>query len=193
MLAVAFNLSAKEKPVIKSVAYQPQGFNVFTGITVSPATDDDQQEYHYKFRWFVNGDPTLFEFAEHLPGEYFQRGDEITVEVIPVDSSGNELLSFKSLPVAVENAPPQILSSPPQQLTGVLYEYTLDVTDPDGDSCQCLLEEAPVGMEIMPPCQVVWPLQGVAAGNYSARIVVDDGFTGRISQTITMSISISQQ
>ena len=193
LLVMAFNLSAKEKPVITSVAYQPQGFNVSSGITVSPMTDNDQQEYHYKYRWFVNGDPTLFEFAEHLPGEYFQRGDEIAVEVIPFDSAGNELLSFKSLPVVVENAPPQILSSPPQQLIGMLYEYTLDVTDPDDDSCQCLLEEAPVGMAIVPPCQVVWPLQGVAAGKYSARVVVDDGFTGRISQTITMNISMSQQ
>jgi len=78
-------------------------------------------------------------------------------------------------PVAAENRPPEIVSTPPfGAKTGREYAYDMAVVDPDGDALTFLLAEGPDGMSIDGVTgQLRWTAEQI--GSVSVRVEVGDG------------------
>lgn len=165
---------------------------VFAGqtITVEPQAEDaDNDNLRFRYQWLINGyaEPVLLD--PFLPGERVVKGDRLQLQIIPNDGyvDGPTYLSYE---MSVPNAPPSIVSQPPDSITSLDYRYQVVAADPDDSSFTYRLAEAPAGMRIDAQSGLIeWSLSGVAPGEYTIAIVVADpaGLEGAQEYRLTLS------
>ncbi|NOQ51883.1 MAG: hypothetical protein GQ578_06680 [Desulfuromonadaceae bacterium] len=191
-LLVAGTVAAAEKePIIKVVRVEPLQFNAVTGLTIEPILEDAAGDYYsFEYRWFLNGEESLFETTEKFPGELLRRDDEISVEVTPIDSSGNKLAPYVTLPLRAVNASPAIGSVPPTRFSNQGFRYRVAATDPDGDTVSYHLEEGPENMLIDSSTgELTWVFEQLPEGSFPVLIVAEDNFGGRAEQRFELNLS----
>lgn len=180
-------------PRITGFSASPE--NIFPGqnIEVFPEADDaDGDTVDFSYQWHINGEADVRWTEAVLPAEAFTKGDVIQVQVIPNDFFEDGPV-YTSYAMEVPNAPPQIISSPPETITSLDYRYQVDVQDPDDKQFSYRLEEAPEGMTIDAATGLIsWSLTNVKPGDYRIAIVVTDASGAEAAQEYLLSLQAPQ-
>ena len=180
---------ANAPPRITEVSVNADGIQKRADLVVKPTVidvDDDLVELRYQ--WYVNGEADPFLTGDTLPAGKYARGDKLRFTVVATDGRDESKL-YQSEAAAIANAPPQIVSQPPQRFEAMEYSYQLKARDPDGDKLTYKFEKAPAGMTVNRATGlVVWPLAGVKAGVYPVKIVVSDPDGAAVSQEYTLTL-----
>ena len=162
-------------PRVVDISSTPVEIYKGTDITVVPVAEDaDGDNVDFTYQWLINGeaDPVLTQAT--IPGGKFTKGDTIQVLIVPNDffEDGPTYESYAQL---VPNAPPRIVSSPPQGIASMDYSYQVEVSDPDDSIFTFRLDEAPEGMSIDENSGLIqWSLADVAPGDYTIAIIAAD-------------------
>ncbi|WP_017659686.1 Ig domain-containing protein [Baaleninema simplex] len=181
---------------------QVNGTNTPPAITsVPPTAAGVGQPYRYAVEATdPEGDALRFSLGERpegmtvdeLTGEVLWDAPTLgthTVEIIASDSHNDlnrQRYTLVVEPTAVNQAPR--ITSTPQGLTGVgtEYTYTLEAEDPDGDTLNYQLLEAPEGMAVDAVTgEVLWDKP--VAGTYTVAVGANDGRLGG-AQRFTLTV-----
>jgi hypothetical protein len=158
----------------------PKGF--------AKATDKDGDSVYFAYQWEVNGTASPEERGEVLEHGSLKKGDTITVVVTPDD---RETLGAprKSDPVLVVNSPPVITSSPPISAQGNVYQYQVNVSDPDQDPITFTLKLGPKGMEIDKKTGLLrWEIRQEDKGTHTIEIEASDNEGAKSLQRYTLAV-----
>jgi hypothetical protein len=157
------------------------------------ATDPDGDEIQYSFRWWRN-DKLIKEGSENtIDTATFARRDIIVVEVLAYDQEGSGV-PYKTGPMTVGNASPQILSKPTPLSNQKLYDYHVEAKDSDGDSLSYRLEIAPPGMAIDKVSgQITWNITSDSTGIHRVKVIVEDGQGGASWQEFEIAIPLTTE
>jgi hypothetical protein len=162
-------------PRVVDISSTPKQLFAGSDISVSPVAEDaDGDEVSFSYQWLINGeaDPLLVEST--LPGSRFTKGDTIQVLIVPNDFY-DDGPTYTSYAQSIPNAAPQVTSQPPQGISSLDYRYQVEVSDPDDNTFNYRLAEAPQGMSIDATSGLIqWSLAGVTPGDYTIAIVVSD-------------------
>lgn len=171
---------------VATVSEDPRdGFKVEINYSDPDAAGDSS----FIYAWKVNGEEIFGETGEELKWrEGFKKGDTVTVSVTPYSDLGQGALvaegSFK-----IPNSPPRIISEPKPAFEDGKFSYTVQALDPDGDSLDFTLRNAPAGMTIEPATGlIVWEYGAQDKGVYTVTIIVSDSEGARATQELTLSI-----
>ena len=180
-------------PRVLAVPFKDPYIQHGVDIEVSPEVadaDGDPVDFHY--RWVINGEQ-LEDFDESiLPGDRFQRGDRIALQVIPHDSE-EEGPAYTGREFVVPDAPPVFVSEPLQQFQAELYVYDARAEDPDGDELVYSLESCPEGMTIDSRTgHIEWKIEQGQTGKHTVRIVATDPEGKTAVQEYTLTIAITE-
>ena len=176
--------------IIQQVGVVPAPFDVTTGVKVIPVVENLDANIEFEYRWFVNGEEDFFEKSNHYPGAQLKRGDLLAVEITPVTSTGQRLQPYTTSAMETGNARPEIAEDMSEELTEKMYSYQVVATDPDDDKLTYKLETAPEGMKVNPGTGLIeWPFDLLPEGVFPVRIVVEDGFGGRVVQEFELIFS----
>ncbi len=195
VFAICFSLvaavgAADSLPQILDLSYRPAPFDAGSGIEVRPKLfNGDGDSVTYLCRWFVNGEEIEDFQGPLLPGECFRRGDRIAVEVTP-ERDGQRGKPVHSGAIEAGNAPPQIVSTPPENFLPGLFRYQLESVDADDDVLNYALLEAPPGMQLdRDNGLLTWSIEKWENGLVHVVLAVEDSFGGRGQQQFTMTLS----
>lgn len=141
------------------------------------------------YEWKVNGSEiTGANEGELKWQEGFKKGDTITVTVTPYNDLGQGATSAEGS-FRIPNSPPVITSQPDTSFEKGKFSYTVEAQDPDGDSMDFSLKNAPKGMTIEPATGlIVWEYDEKEAGDYKVTVIVTDSEGARAVQDLTLSI-----
>jgi hypothetical protein len=136
------------------------------------ASDDDQDDIHFVFRWLRNDKIVSEGPASVFDAAALAEKDVVTVEVTPHDGDGAGE-SVRATPMMAGNNAPNIVSQPAIVANAALYEYAVEAKDPDGDPIFYELEEGPSGMVIdRTTGHLVWKM---LPGTHRVKVVAADG------------------
>lgn len=177
-------------PVVEWVAIGPNPPTSSTELkAVAKGKDLDGSEVTYTYRWLVNGETVAGEEGPSLNSSYFRRGDKVQAAAIPFDGTDWGEPNT-SVAVTIQNSPPKIVSTPPEQLAeGATYRYEIKAEDADGDTLRFSLKGVtPKGMSIdseagVVEWQVVIPETAVT---YEYEVIVEDPEGAKSIQKITL-------
>lgn len=187
------SLAAGNGPRIFDLSYQPSPFHVGTGIEVVPRLLHGKgQKVRYSCRWFVNGQEIEGADGTTLSGEYFSRGDTVSVEVTAQQGEYRGGV-VKSGEIEASNAPPEIVSRPPEQIIQGKFEYRVEAVDADADELSFSLLNAPEGMYLdAEDGTLVWDVAPWTKGNFSVKVLVEDGYGGQAGQEFELTLDYAQ-
>jgi len=100
------------------------------------ANDPDGDPVTFRHQWFANGQPITGETGSTLLPTMLKRGDQLTVEVVPLDGKA-EGTPVRSAPATMPNSPPEALRlivEPAQPHIGDQIKVEVEGRDQDGDS-----------------------------------------------------------
>lgn len=178
-------------PEVVKVSIESAGSNRSELRALAEGFDADQDVIHYVYRWRINATLVVEGDNAILDTGAFNRGDSITVEVIPHDAGGVGK-SKLSQPIALENSAPKIMSHPPGKFEQGVFVYNVQAIDDDKDSLKYLLEAAPSGMTIDSATGMIsWQVASDVKGMHRVRILVKDGQGGSAFQDFDLSPNTS--
>jgi putative Ig domain-containing protein len=155
------------------------------------ASDADQDDIHFLFRWLRNekvvseGPKEVFDAAD------LAEKDIVTVEVVPHDHDGPGE-PVRATPLVASNNAPHIVSHPNMMGNAELYEYAVEAKDPEGDAVVFELETGPSGMAIDKASgRVTWKVPPSLKGTHHVKIVAADAKGARSWQEFDLSIPAS--
>ena len=180
-------------PIITDVTITPEYIYSGTDIHIEVKVEDpDHDETNLTYTWFVNGGEVLYEKAPALKSDKFERGDNVSFQVIPSDGKDDGNV-FNSALMTIPNGVPLFLSSPPSTFKSHRYNYKVRVEDPDGDHLEFRLSEAPDGMVIDPETgEITWDITENVEGEHTVEIVVEDDFGGEGFQKYALTITMQE-
>jgi Putative Ig domain len=177
-------------PEVVAVTFRDPAIHRGVDIEVIPeGADIDGDPVQFRYVWALNGE-TLPLDSPVLPGDQFNKGDHISLSVIPFDgeSEGRE---YRGREFVIPNAPPSFTSTPPLKFKSGVYRYQAVAEDADGDAIHFRLESAPEGMSIDSDTGlVVWPVAKDQRGEHTITIVAEDEDGAKAFQTYTVTISL---
>ncbi len=176
-------------PKVTRIAFEPFPVRVGGSVTAqAEGQDADGDEISFDFRWFHNGEEILDADQNTVSTAEFVRGDELVLEVTPSDGTDTGEM-MRSEPVVVDNSPPEIMSTPPREIGGGFYSYTVKASDGDGDELTYSLETGPPGMSIDPKSGLLrWTITPDTAGRHQVRVAVTDG---HVSEPTVQEFSVA--
>ncbi|MBN2223107.1 MAG: putative Ig domain-containing protein, partial [Deltaproteobacteria bacterium] len=165
-----------------------------TALQVEVETRDPDWDYvNCSYRWTVTaaGEEEAVEGADGptLSHEYFERGDTVTVEIVPNDGSSDGAPCLLSTRIA--NAVPEITSTPPEPFPSEgIYTYQVEAEDADGDDITFSLDKgAPPGVSIDAESGLLtWRIDPTLAGAHTISIRADDGYEAACSQGFSVTL-----
>ncbi len=157
------------------------------------AVDPDRDEIHYSYRWWRNDKQVKDGEESVLDTTGFGRTDVVVVEVIARDQDA-AAAPVRSVPSALGNSPPLIVSNPAALTNRDQYEYIVQAKDVDGDHVTYGLETGPPGMTIdRMTGQVSWKVTPGVAGTHRIKVMAEDGQGGTAWQEFELSIPSTAQ
>jgi len=179
-------------PTITSVPFSPEHIYAGVDITVAPiGSDPDGDVVGFRYRWAIN-DKDVSEDTPVLKGSLFKRGDKINLIVVPYDQDG-EGKPFVSQNMTIPNAPPKIISDPPE-FHGDVYAYQVVAEDPDGDPLTYSLASAPPGMSIDARTGMIkWNIDEKSAGTHGVEVIAQDPGGLKASQKYSLTMTVTDQ
>ena len=182
--------SAIPPPVVSQVILKNPAIHRGVDIELIASGEDvDGDAIAFNVQWFRNGSQISLIKGPKLPGDQFNRGEQISFQVVPFDGE-NEGLPYVGSAMTIPNAPPFFVSQPLLQFRSDSYKYQAQAEDPDNDAVSYALENPPPGMTIdRNTGKINWPLAGLPAGEYRINIIADDlqGQKGFQEYSLTMS------
>ena len=141
------------------------------------------------YDWKQNGSDLTGAGEEKLEWrEGFKKGDTITVAVTPYSDLGQGVMSAEGS-FKIPNSPPVITSEPGTSFEEGRFSYIIEAEDPDGDSIDFSLKNAPRGMTIEPAAGlIIWEYGEKDAGDYKVTVIVTDSEGAESRQELTLSI-----
>lgn len=184
---------ANSPPRIVDISSTPAEIFAGTDIFVAPVAEDaDGDSVDYSYQWLINGesDPLLTEAT--LPGDRFTKGDTVQVLIVPNDFY-EDGPTYESYAQPIPNAPPRIVSEPPQAITSLDYRYQVEASDPDDSQLSFRLEESPAGMTIDASSGLLqWSLVEATPGEHTIAIIVSDPEGAEAAQEYTLTLSAAE-
>jgi hypothetical protein len=184
------------EPRITQLRIRPEKPTAMDSVVADVRTHDPEgSDVELLYRWLRNGVEMPGQEGPTLAAGSVRRGDRIQVGVTPRDARGNEGTEVLSDVVRVENSPPQITSKPPFSLAGTdVYEYAMQVEDPDGDRpLRFELVRGPSGMKIdLVTGRLIWQIPTQAIGNHDIEVLVTDPFGGEARQSYAVKVDVEQ-
>ena len=152
-------------PRVVDISSSPEEIFAGTDVHVEPVAEDaDDDDVTFNYQWLINGEENPNYTEATLPGNAFRKDDELQVLITPNDFYVDGPV-YESYATHVPNAPPRIISEPPNEISSLDYLYHVEVSDPDDSQFTYRLDEGPEGMEIDPASGLVsWPLSEVEPG-----------------------------
>ncbi|SPP64894.1 Ig domain-containing protein [Nitrospira lenta] len=161
-------------PTISAVTLRlaDNGVRVESQVEVS---DLDHDRIDLTYRWFQE-DKVIKEGEEpSLSIKGLNPRVPVVVEVLPQDSEATGK-SLRSVPLLLNNHPPQIVSTPPAPPGAGGYEYLVKAVDEDGDKISFQLEQAPAGMTIDETTgRLIWAISAEQVGAVHVKVLAKDG------------------
>lgn len=160
------------------------------GFHVVVETDNsDAPDTEYIYEWKINGEEIIGAAQEVLQWQDgFKKGDSLSVGVIPVSDIGQGVWKAEGSMV-IPNSPPEIISEPGTLFEDGKFSYTVEALDPDGDTFDITLSNAPRGMIIEPAAGLItWEYGSQDGGDYEVLIIVTDSEGAQVSQALTFTI-----
>jgi hypothetical protein len=157
------------------------------------AYDDGGERVNLTYQWTKNNIP-LSETSDTLTvAKDFNRGDKITLKIIP--DNGKLTGTPVTMLLTIANAPPQILPSQETfNFDGNVYSYQVKAIDPDGDTLTYTLKSAPPGMTINPSTGLIqWNVPSSFKGKAAITVAVSDGNGGEVMQSFSLQIRPQQK
>ena len=141
------------------------------------------------YDWKHNGDDITGAHDPKLEWrEGFKKGDTITLSVTPYSDLGEGAASAVGS-FTIPNSPPVITSQPGTSFEEGRFSYIVQAEDPDGDSMDFSLRNAPKGMTIEPAAGLIlWEYGEKDAGDYKVTVIVTDSEGAQSEQELTLSI-----
>jgi len=175
--------------VNKSESDPRQGFKA-----VVEAFDPDQDEIEFRYQWKLEGEEIIGAIDEEMDWhEDFVKGSHVSVEVIPFDGIDEGVWKAEGN-FTIPNSPPKILSEPNSRIEGGKFIYVILAEDPDGDSIEFTLKNAPKGMTIEPATGLIsWDFDENDLGEHSIEIAVSDSEGAKSTQTLNLNITSESQ
>jgi hypothetical protein len=128
--------SGNRPPVVHAVTFLHNPIPLTGPVAVQIVADDPEREaVSFQYQWYVNDAPLNGQTSPTLPAKLLRRGQMVSVEIVPVDST-QKGKPFMSLAIAVGNTPPQVTSVTLAPLTaqpGERVEALAEASDPDHD------------------------------------------------------------
>ncbi|ALA60818.1 putative Ig domain-containing protein [Nitrospira moscoviensis] len=128
--------SDNRPPVVHSVTFLHNPIQLKGPVAVQVLADDPEREaVSLQYQWYVDDLPLAGQTNPLLPAELLRRGQMVSVEIVPVDST-QKGKPFRSSAIAVGNTPPQVTSVTLAPLTaqpGERVEALAEASDPDHD------------------------------------------------------------
>jgi hypothetical protein len=179
-------------PKVTGISATPKQLYAGLDVEVFPVAEDrDGDEVEFRYQWLINDQPDPMQTEARLPGSSFVKGDRIQVRITPYDGQ-NDGPAYQSYVMPIPNAPPRILTQPPQQFEALEYSYQFKASDPDGDKVNYTLEKSPPGMTVNRATGLIsWPLSGVRPGSYPVKIAVRDPDGAEAFQEFTLTLGAS--
>ncbi len=180
-------------PIITDVTITPEYIYSGTDIHIEVKVEDpDHDETNLTYKWFVNDGEVFYEKEPVLKSDEFERGDEVSFQVIPSDGKDDGDV-FNSSLMTIPNGVPLFLSSPPLTFKSRIYNYKVRAEDPDGDHLKFRLSEAPDGMVIDPETgEIRWDITEDGEGEHTVEIVAEDGLGGEGFQKYALTITMQE-
>jgi len=187
-------------PKIVEAKIVPDPAYANTDLRVEVTAEDpegDLIELRYQWIKFENGSPVRKaidlegETTSTLSHDKFAHGDVFAVRITPFDWSGAEGQMYQTQLVVIKNSPPEIISTPPENFSGSLFTYQVNVKDLDDDPVTFSLgKDAPKGMTInLATGLITWAIPPQTAGTFTTKVNGDDGHGGTCYQNITFTVS----
>lgn len=185
---------ANSPPEILAINFVEPRIHRGVDIVLEPvAFDADGDPVSFRYRWWLNGEEVPGRNNERLPGDLFQKGDRIAVQVIPLDALGDGV-PFTGREFTIPPGPPQFVTQPPQSFQSRSYRYEARAEDPDGEPVHYSLAEAPEGMTIDADSGLVrWNLEDAPAGEHRIRIRAVDTEGLEAFQEFTLTLAPAEQ
>ncbi len=141
------------------------------------------------YDWKQNGSDLTGAGDEKLEWrEGFKKGDTISVAVTPYSDLGRGVMSAEGS-FKIPNSPPAITSEPGTSFEEGRFSYIVEARDPDGDSIDFSLRNAPRGMTIEPAAGlIIWEYGEKDAGDYKVTVIVTDSEGAESRQELTFTI-----
>jgi hypothetical protein len=188
-------------PKIVEAKVVPDPAYANTDLKVEVKAEDPEGDLiNFKYQWiiFKDGGPVrkevIFEGETNptLSHDKFVHGDILAVRITPFDWKGAEGQMYQSQLVVIKNSPPEIISSPPDDIAGGLFTYPVKVKDPDNDPITfSLSKDAPKGMTIDPASGLItWAISPGTIGTFAFKVNGDDGHGGTCYQKITLTLLV---
>jgi hypothetical protein len=162
----------------------------FVWAAEARAVDTDGDGLSYEYNWLVDGRSSKHE-ASVFPVDELRRGQ--TVRVKARASDGDDWSEWaESGTITIENAAPEITSTPPRLDQEGVFHYAIEVQDPDGDrSMRYELARGPRGMKLdRSTGELHWKPEIDQAGVHAVELVVDDRHGGRAEQSFRLPIVV---
>src|SRR5262245_19156697 len=118
--------------LIRSAEINPSPLTLDGPVSVRVSAQSAGQA-RLRYAWYVNGTQVSPKVDDQLEPELLRRGDQVYVEITPIEG-GQEGPRFKTSPVAVVNTPPLIKAiafEPSQAKSGDKLLAKVDAADPD--------------------------------------------------------------
>lgn len=170
---------------IRMLSAEPRdGFQVEIEYGGAP---DESTSYIYE--WKQNGSDLTGAGDEKLEWrEGFKKGDTISVAVTPYSDIGRGAVSAEGS-FKIPNSPPVITSEPGTSFEEGRFSYIVEARDPDGDSIDFSIRNAPRGMTIEPAAGlIIWEYGEKDSGDYKVTVIVTDSEGAESRQELTLSI-----
>ena len=163
------------------------------------AEDPEGDLIELKYQWITFEHSGTVRKAVMLEGENtptlsrdkFVHGDILAVRITPFDWNGAEGKMCQTRSLVIKNSPPEIISSPPENLSkGNVYTYQVKTKDLDNDPLSfSLSDDAPKEMTIDPATGLItWTISPGTTGAFSARVNGDDGHGGTCYQRFAITV-----
>jgi Putative Ig domain len=191
MVTQAGDIVQNSPPRIHDVNFAESKLIAGKQLTIIPDAEDiDDDQINFSYQWTVNDRPLVHDEAT-LPGEYVQRGNQITLQIIPSDDQ-MQGEPFTTQNFAIPNSAPQIISNPPDSIDSLAYEYQVDAYDPDGDRFTYQLAGAPEGMTISETGLLSWQIKEQPAEEFKIEIIVEDTEGSDSRQTLNINLAAQE-
>ncbi len=175
---------------IKSVTIRMQSENPREGFRAEIEYEGGPEGgTEFVYEWKQNGNDLTGANEEKLEWrEGFKKGDTITVTVTPYSGLGQGIGSAGGS-FTIPNSPPVITSEPGASFGEGRFSYIVEASDPDGDSVDFRLKNAPKGMTIEPAAGLIlWEYDEKDAGDYEVTVIVADSDGAESMQELKLSI-----
>jgi hypothetical protein len=152
------------------------------------ATDPDGDPLSYTLitaptSMYINGSLVTW-----MPG--YTNAGEHTVTIEVSDEEGGVASQSFTITVIDTNRDPEVISTPLLETAeGLLYEYMVIATDPDGDALQYALLDAPTGLTISDKGLLNWLPGYDDEGQYYISLEITDAKGGSSNQSFTLTVA----